>query len=390
MVVVSPITGAVARTCAGTPCLVDNTPRSEATRPLWRSRFAAVPLALPGALTLVLAFRAGGFFPGTTAWLAIALCVAAVLQLTLADAPLAGWSRLLTALVGALGLLATWTYASGLWSGAPARAVLEYDRTLAYLLVAALAGMRGRRAGDLTAMLRWTGLAIALVALAGLLSRLLPALIPTELGFDPGRLAFPVTYWNASGILAAIGLVLLLGTCGAEREPDWARLAAAGALPAVTGALLLTFSRGGVGAAVLGTLVLLLAAPGRRWLLVVPAVAVPSAVLVLALLGADRLTSEEFATAAASGERSQVLGVLAGCTIGAVLLSAVVLRLERRWRPPRERARGAARGQRSHWPRSHSSCSGAPSRGCPAGSMGSGAPSPRATSSRCRRTRRAG
>ena len=293
----------------------------------------------------MLAFRAGGFFPGTTAWLAIGLSFLVVLRITLAPAPLAGWGRGLTVLAGALGLLAVMTLLSSLWSDAPARAILEFDRVLVYLLVVILAGMGVRRPGDLAAVLRWTALALALAATAGLLSRLLPSLLPTQLGFDPARLAFPVTYWNAMGILGAIALVLLAATCGAREEPTRSRLLAAAATPAVAGALLLTFSRGGVGAAALGLLALVAARPSRTWLLVAPALAIPSAALVLVLLGADRVTSDEFATGAAAGERRSVLVALAGCTLAATLLAAAALRLDRRWAraAPRPRTGRGAR-----------------------------------------------
>ena len=285
---------------------------------------------LAPAITAVLAFRAGGFFPAVTAWTAIALCVLLVLHITLAARPFAGWSRALTVAAGALALLAAWTLVSGEWSNARARALPEFDRVLAYLLVVVLAGSIARRPGDLAALLRWTAITLGVVCLAAVLSRVLPELLPTDPGFDADRLAFPLTYWNAVGALAAIGLVLLLGTACSQEQPRWARVLGAGLLPVVAAALLLTFSRGGIAASLLG--LALYAAIGRPRALVVvlPAVAAPTAALIATVLGSDRLMSDGFATELAAGERHRVLAALVASALAAAALRAAGMRAERR------------------------------------------------------------
>src|SRR4051812_5086030 len=92
-------------------------------------------LPLAAALTLLLAFRAGGFFPAVTAVAAVVGAVALVLRMTLAHEPFAGWSRTagLTALAAAG--YASLVLLSGVWSDAPARAMIEFDRALLYLEV---------------------------------------------------------------------------------------------------------------------------------------------------------------------------------------------------------------------------------------------------------------
>jgi len=294
-------------------------------------------VAAATALTLVLAFRAGGFFPAVTGWVVIALCATLVLHITLSERPFAGWSRTLTVATGALALLAAWTLLSGAWSDAQARALPEFDRALAYLLVVVLAGAGARRAGDLPALVRWTGFAIGVVCVAAVLSRVVPEAVPTDPGFDADRLAFPLTYWNALGAFSAIGLVVLLCVSCSAAQPPWARIAAAGLLPVVAATLLLTFSRGGLAAAAIG--LLLFAAIGRRRGLVValPAAALPTSALIAIVLGSERLTSEHFATAAAAGERRRVLVALVAAALAAAMLRAVGLVADRRLAAARPR-----------------------------------------------------
>ena len=154
-------------------------------------------LAIPALLTLALAFRAGGFFAGTAALLAVVLALLLVGRVTLGQAPFAGWSLALAAVAGALGLLAAWTFLSALWSDAPFRALSEFDRTLAYTLVLCLMGTFATRSGDLDRTLRAMAAVFAVIATAALATRLYPELFPTDAGRAPARLAYPLTYWKS-------------------------------------------------------------------------------------------------------------------------------------------------------------------------------------------------
>ena len=100
------------------------------------------------------------------------------MRITLAQRPFEGWSPALALASGALAGLAVWTLASALWSDAPARALSEFDRTLLYALVLVLTGSAAARVGDLAMLLRWAAAAFAAIALAGLLTRLLPDTFP--------------------------------------------------------------------------------------------------------------------------------------------------------------------------------------------------------------------
>ena len=64
----------------------------------------------------------------------------------------------------------------------------------------------------------------------GLAGRLLPGLVELERSRSAGgRLEQPITYWNAEGALAAMGLVLCARLAGDRTRPGWMRAAAAAA-----------------------------------------------------------------------------------------------------------------------------------------------------------------
>ena len=96
----------------------------------------------------------------------------------------------------------------------------------------------------------------------GLAGRLLPEVIELNQSVRAlGRLEQPITYWNAEGALAAIGLVLCARLAGSPSRPLPVRvLAAAGAAPLGMG-IYLSYSRGAIAAALVGLVVLLATAP---------------------------------------------------------------------------------------------------------------------------------
>src|SRR5439155_7742908 len=99
---------------------------------------------------------------------------------------------------------------------------------------------------------RWTepALLAGIVASAGYgpAERLLPGLVSLSRSAAAGdRLAQPLTYWNAQGALAALGLVLAAGMVAEDgRRP--LRIAAAASAPLLGLDLYLTLSRGALGA----------------------------------------------------------------------------------------------------------------------------------------------
>src|SRR3954451_15527526 len=94
--------------------------------------------ALPAVLVVWFSFHAGGYFPDATGFMAVLAAVLLMLRLTLNPRPIAGISWIGVAAIAAFGLFVLWTLASAWWSHAPARAMIEFDRALLYLLLLTL------------------------------------------------------------------------------------------------------------------------------------------------------------------------------------------------------------------------------------------------------------
>ena len=83
------------------------------------------------------------------------------------------------------------------------------------------------------------------------------------------RLEQPLTYWNAMGVVAAIGLVLAARLVGDRSRPVWMRCTAAAASAPLGAAVYLTFSRGALVALLAGLALLALLLPRRGQLLAI-------------------------------------------------------------------------------------------------------------------------
>lgn len=299
---------------------------------LWAKRVRPVDLLLPlapGLLVAAFSFEAGGFFPGATAAGAVALVVVLVLHVTLAERPFAGLS--LPFLVGAvaLGLLAVWTLLSVGWSDAPTRALLEYDRALLYLLAFVALGLAGRTPARLRMALRGIAVAAFVVCLCALITRLLPDVWTVSADVRGDRLSFPLTYWNALGILAAVGFVLCFTLSSDVTERPVGRVMAAGALPVLALTLLFTFSRGALGAGLVGLVAAVVAARARALPSALLAAVPTVAVAVVVGYGAELLISGR-PTPAAVAQGREVAAVVGGCTLVALVVRALLLWLDRR------------------------------------------------------------
>jgi hypothetical protein len=248
----------------------------------------AVPLLAGPA---VLAFAKGGYFDGPRLWAGIgAWTLVAVVALTDGSPlPRAAPGRVA---VGGLAVLTALTTASLLWAPIGGQAIDDVQRLLLYLgvLVAAVAVLRapGPRRATEPALL--AGIAVACVwALADRLGALDRA--PVVSAGD--RLAYPLTYWNASGAFAALGLVLAAGLAADADRPAALRTAAAATAPLLGLTLFLTLSRGAMGAAAAGFAVLLAVAPTAAQLRAVALAAAAAAlpVAVAAVLDSTRTVS---------------------------------------------------------------------------------------------------
>ena len=295
-----------------------------------RLAVAAAVLAAP----TVLAFFSGGYFgvvhgqvgliAATVAWLA----VAAVLVLDRHPLPDSTPGRV--ALIG-LTLLVAWSALSLVWAPLLDPGLADVERTALYLAAFILGcwALRGAAVGRAVEPSLLAG--VAIVCAYALATRLIPGIIDSESGIRAGsRLDQPLTYWNAVGALASMGLMLAIHTASDARRAARLRIAAMALVPALGLTLFLTVSRGAHLAAIAGAAVILIAARNRR--------AVDSVVagiaLVTVMAGLASLFSGvvELAGSTASRERQglAVLGLLvAVCAVGA-LTQAALIRLEAR------------------------------------------------------------
>jgi O-antigen ligase len=266
----------------------------------------ALPLLLgPG----LLACFDGGYFDGPRLWAAIAAwALLAVVAITLPrPLPTSLPGRLA---LGGLAALTAWTALSLTWAPDGGPATDDLQRLLLYLpyLAAAIAVLRPRETEPLLL------LAIAGACAYGLSERF--GLADFEAVATAGdRLAYPLSYWNATGAFAALGLILSAALTGDPARAAWLRAAAAGAGPLLALTLLLTFSRGAFGALAAGVLLLLALSPTRaRVLGVLVAVGLGGAAAGLLAAAFGDLRTEPGASAAAL---PFLIAAMAGCAVAA-------------------------------------------------------------------------
>src|SRR4051812_2949484 len=282
--------------------------------------------ALPGALIVWFGFNGGGFGPAAVALAGVVLALGLAAHTTVADTPFSGASPALLWGAGALALFAAWTAASGWWSHAEARALIEANRALLYvLLIVAVATIAGRP-WRVSWMVRGILLAIAVVSVAGLATRLYPDHFSYQ-DVQPGRANYPVGYWNTLGLIAGMGLVLALHLAAARDERQWISVPAAAVTPLLAATGYFTLSRGAIGATVVGLMVYLVLARTRLALLSLLAVAPGVALALVHSYDADLLTSDKVTTPAAAAQGHDLVPWMIGAVLLAAALRAAVIPL---------------------------------------------------------------
>jgi hypothetical protein len=296
-----------------------------------RKTALAIGAGVLAAGPTAVAFFSGGFFDrprliaGVVAWALV--MIAAVF----APRPVPSSTPGRLALVGLL-LLTAWTALSLIWAPLGGRAQDDLQRLLLYLgyFAAALALLRG------PAIRRWLESAIVLGSLTvigyGLAERLLPGLLEYDRSRTAkGRLEQPLTYWNAEGAVAAIGLILAVRIAGDARRGRALRGAAAAAGVPLALGVYLSFSRGALAAVGAGMVVLIALSPELRPQLR-GAVAILAAA-ALASLVASRLPTVESLSVGQRGDTSDGLLMLATLVMLTAAAVAVVVREPRHERP---------------------------------------------------------
>lgn len=222
-------------------------------------------MTLPPVLILGLALATEGLdlsaphVAGLAAW----LLVAGLLALGAATRVDLGRPFYLTS--GLILGLALFSAISSFWSGSIELSVIEADRVLVYLGFFLAAFLIAQTAKRRQRFAEGVAIALALVGLLALASRLIPDLgLGTGLGTG-ARLRFPLGYWNADGVAFGIGVALLLWMSRHSLAAALRWLAVA-SLPALLLALYLTYSRGGLLSLLVACGVLIALSHDRLWL----------------------------------------------------------------------------------------------------------------------------
>jgi hypothetical protein len=277
-----------------------------------------------------LALGGGGFEVTARHVAGLAVWLVVVVLLVLGAGGRATLGRPFYWAVGTIGGLALWSALSSFWSGSVELSVIEADRNLVYLgfflaafLIVQTDERRQRFAEGLA-------ISIALVALLGLASRLLPHVlhVAESLGSGP-RLRYPLGYWNANGAMFGIGVALLLWT---SRRAAWSglRWLSVAVMPAVLLALYVTYSRGGLLALVIAAGCAIALSRDRLWMLATLGIGVLGALPAMLAVQARRSLADNVATPAVVHQGVTVLVILLAGTLLAVALFAALRWAERR------------------------------------------------------------
>jgi O-antigen ligase/polysaccharide polymerase Wzy-like membrane protein len=283
-------------------------------------------MVAPAIFIVYTGFNAGGFFPGTPALGALILSALLLLRLMLAGTPLQGASAGGLLAAGALIVYSLVALLSATWSHATSRALLAYDRDLLYLLVFTLYLTVRPDISDIRWLIRFVVLGIAIVALSGLVSRVLPNVWHTAPDIANQRLSYPITYWNALGILTALGIILSFHLAASFEEPPLLRICAAALVPPLCATLYFTFSRGSMAATVIGLLVYALVARPRALASAVIATAPVAAAVVYVAYNANLLATPDPTTAAAVKQAHHVVIALAAGIVVTIIVRFVLTR----------------------------------------------------------------
>jgi hypothetical protein len=284
----------------------------------------------PLALIVGLALAGGGFDLGARhiAGLAVWLVVAGLLALGAAGRATLGrpfyWA---SGLILGLALLSA---ISSLWSGSIELSVTEADRVLMYLGVFLAAFLIAQTDQRRQRFAEGLAIGLALIAFLGLASRLLPDVLSVSNGLGSGaRLAYPLDYWNANGVVFGIAAAMLLWVSRRSLTPAL-RWFAVASLPVALLALYFTYSRGGLLALVVACGCLLALSHDRLWLIGALAIGAIGALPALLVVQADQSLADNVANQATVDQGAAVFLVLLAGIALALALFAGLRRLERR------------------------------------------------------------
>jgi hypothetical protein len=298
----------------------------------FRAVAAGTPWLAIAGLCLVAGtgFAGGGYFPSSWGWPTVAAAWAAAVALLTGERAALG--RLGAAAAVLLVAVAGWTALSTIWSIDVTESVLEAQRTAVYAAALLAALLWARRRPE--QLLHGVWAAAALLGGWALVTRLVPDRFGVVDPISGYRLSGTVGYWNALGLLAAMGVVL--GTGVAARAPSrLVRAAAAASLPGLTLTLYFTFSRGAWVALAAGLLAALLLDRRRLQLLAVVATLAPwIGLAVWRAAVSPALTTNGSALDAMARQGHRVAFVLLAASGAAALAVSVLATVEARVQVP--------------------------------------------------------
>lgn len=300
--------------------------------PIERAATTALML-LPGALVVFMGFNAGGYFPAAPAVASIVLAWVLLVRIVSSRRPFEGLAPATLVAIAALTLYAALTLASAAWSHSTSRALIAFDRALLYLLVLVLFGAVRASAANMRWLVRGLVLGASIVCVAGLTSRVAPDVWHTAPDVANQRLSYPVTYWNALGLLAALGIVFSFHLSCSLGERRSVRILAAAMLPLFAATLFFTFSRGAIAAGAVGLIVyVLVARPSGLLSGALATIPVSAALIVLAYEASLLDTVDPTTPAAVSQGHRVALAAAVSALVCAALRLLLAARLDPRLR----------------------------------------------------------
>jgi hypothetical protein len=284
--------------------------------------YAGVPLGIAACLAVgAFGFANGGYFPVSWGWGSLALL--GLVALALAVGVAAELGVLDVVFLAGFAALTGWIALSLLWTTVVPATVLEVERVLVYLAAAAAGVLLLRRRSVASVVLGLWG-ALVVVATYALLTRVFPDHFGT---FNPilsyYRLSDPVGYWNALGILSAIGWLLAFGL--AARRGPLVRSLAASSTVIFALALYFTYSRASWIALFVGIAIAIALDTRRLQLITTALVLAPWSITAIAVASTSSALTHDSASLSAASRDGHGLAVIAiGLIVGASLTILIV------------------------------------------------------------------
>ena len=273
--------------------------------------------AAAAAAVVILAWSSGGYFPSEWGLVTLGFLLVLLATILLSESVEIGRSGIV--LLGALAAFGAWQLLSLLWSSSPSMPVSESERTLLYLAAAATL-ILCLIASTVPALLGGIAAGVTIVSVYALGTRLAPGTIGGA--YDPSsgyQLAKPIGYWNALGLLAVSGLVIVAGTA-IRRDALRASIAAVAAVPLGV-CLYFTYSRGSLLALAAALVVLVALTESRlRAVVLLGVLLVPPLVGVALASRSNALTTAGATLQTAQREGHRLAWELVGLAALAVVL----------------------------------------------------------------------